>query len=103
VNRGWLKIGLEEDFAADLTVVSAGGEKILICRLAGTLYACSARCPHAGISMKHAEIEGTILTCPLHGWRFDMGEAGAEIHGYRGLATRNVKIEAGAVYVNEQS
>jgi nitrite reductase/ring-hydroxylating ferredoxin subunit len=82
-----------------LKTVMAGDEKILVSRLDGKLFACLARCPHAGFGMVNAEVEGTVLSCPFHGWRFDLNEAGSELHGYRGLAMRTIKIENGLVLV----
>ena len=35
--------------------------------------------------MHRAEAEGTIVTCPLHAWCFDLQNEGREIHHYRPL------------------
>ena len=29
-------------------------------------------CPHQGASLAAGELTGTCITCPLHGWRFDV-------------------------------
>ncbi len=99
MDRTWVEVGSEADFSSGLKTVTVGSEAVLVGRLEGRLIACAAKCPHAGISMEHAEVDGAILTCPLHGWRFDMNNCGAEIHGYRGLPTRELKIENGTVYI----
>lgn len=99
MDRTWVAIGNEADFEAGLKSVTVGAEKLVVSRLEGKLFACQAKCPHAGISMEHAEVEGSILTCPLHGWRFDMNKCGEEIHGYRGLDMRDIKVEDGLVYI----
>jgi nitrite reductase/ring-hydroxylating ferredoxin subunit len=49
--------------------------------------------------MHRAEVDGAILTCPYHAWRFDLREAGREIHGYRPLSVYEVKVERGDVCV----
>jgi nitrite reductase/ring-hydroxylating ferredoxin subunit len=95
----WTEIDSKAEFTSELRAVMLGSEKILISRLEGKFFACLAKCPHAGMSMEHAEIESTILVCPLHGWRFDMKRSGAEVHGYRGLVMRDVKVENGTVFV----
>lgn len=97
----WTEVGREDEFKGELKTVVVGGKKILISRLQGKLFACMAKCAHAGFEMGRAEVEGTILVCPLHGWRFDMCEAGAEVHGYRGLSMRDIKVENGIVLVAE--
>ena len=98
----WMKVGAEEDFADGLRVVKIAGRGCVIARLKGRLFAFDAMCPHAGGPMGRAEVEGAIVSCPLHAWRFDLERGGAELHGYRGLALKEVKTEGGAVYVAMQ-
>jgi nitrite reductase/ring-hydroxylating ferredoxin subunit len=50
--------------------------------------------------MERSEIEGAIVTCPLHAWRFDLDNDGTELHGYRGLSTYPVKVKDGRVLVD---
>lgn len=95
----WLKVGEEKDFADGLQMRTVAGRRIIVGRLEGHLYAFDALCPHAGGPMERSEVEGAIVSCPLHAWRFDLSKGGAELHGYRGLALKNVKTENGTVYV----
>ena len=52
--------------------VSCGGESIAIFNIEGSYYACTNRCPHAGAPLQNGFLSGTVLTCPWHGWRFDL-------------------------------
>lgn len=79
---------------------AVGRRQLVVARLNGRLYAFDALCPHAQGPMERSEIEGAIVTCPLHAWRFDLNNAGKELHGYRGLATYPVKVEDGKVLVD---
>jgi nitrite reductase/ring-hydroxylating ferredoxin subunit len=101
MNQAWTEVGREDDFNSGLSTVIVGDKKILISRLEGKLYACVAKCPHAGFAMGQAEVDGTVLSCPLHGWRFDMRDAGSEVHGYRGVEMRAIKVDNGVVLVGE--
>lgn len=103
MTENWLKVGDEAQFAQGLRLVRVDGRKVVIGRLSGRLYAFDALCPHAGGPMEFAECEGAIVSCPLHAWRFDLNDAGKELHGYRGLAVRQVKTEEGAVFVAAQA
>lgn len=95
----WIAIGAETDFPEGLKAIEAGGRRLVMCKIEGRLFATSATCPHAGVPMEKSEIEGTLLTCPIHGWRFDVACEGREIHGYRGLEMTPVRVREGVVYI----
>lgn len=95
----WMKVGDERQFGEGVQLVALERRRLVIARLKGQLFAFDARCPHAGGPMEHAEIEGAVVSCPLHAWRFDLENGGVELHGYRGLEMQDVKVEGGAVYV----
>jgi nitrite reductase (NADH) small subunit len=38
----------------------------------GKVYAMESRCPHEGAPLTEGALEGTVVTCPLHGWRIDV-------------------------------
>ncbi len=95
----WHDVGSADSLTDELSLRVAGKENVLVGRIDGELRACVAKCPHAGVAMERPDIEGSIVTCPLHGWRFDLNCNGREIHGYRPLATRDVKIENGTIFV----
>jgi UDP-MurNAc hydroxylase len=50
----------------------------------GTRYAVDRYCPHQGGDLQQAWVEeGRFLTCPRHGWQFDL-EKGGECHNNDG-------------------
>lgn len=40
--------------------------------LADEVVVTNGRCPHARGPLHEGEIEGTVLTCPWHGWTYDL-------------------------------
>jgi nitrite reductase/ring-hydroxylating ferredoxin subunit len=98
----WHEIGDEKDFAGGLKMVKVAGRRVVVARLEGELFAFDALCPHAGGPMELSEVDGVIVSCPLHAWRFDLRRAGAELHGYRRLPLKDIKTEDGTVYVAAQ-
>ena len=48
------------------------GRHILLCRVAGSYYATSNICSHARVLLSEGRLRGNIITCPLHGARFDV-------------------------------
>ena len=46
--------------------------RILLIREKGEIFALENRCPHFGLSMEKGAISNGSITCPWHGWRFDV-------------------------------
>ena len=38
----------------------------------GQYYAINDACPHAGASLSAGHLDGCVVACPLHAWRFDV-------------------------------
>jgi len=53
-------------------VVDVQGHQIALFNVAGTLHAIDDRCLHRGGSLGQGRLEGSVVTCPLHGWKFDV-------------------------------
>jgi len=88
-----------EDEQAKLVEVE--GQKIALVRVAGNFYALSDTCTHRGGPLSEGTVEGTEVTCPWHGARFDIKTgavlgppAGREVRSYPvRVAGADVEIE----------
>ena len=49
-----------------------GRDGIVVCRVAGALYALDDNCSHADTPLSEGRLRGFGLTCPLHGASFDV-------------------------------
>lgn len=99
MSEKWINVGPEAQFPEGLHAKTVGKQRVVIARLKDNLYAFDALCPHAQGPMEHSEIEGAIVSCPLHAWRFDLDKSGCELHGYRNLATYPVRVDEGQVFL----
>jgi 3-phenylpropionate/trans-cinnamate dioxygenase ferredoxin subunit len=45
---------------------------VVVCRLAGQLYAVVDNCSHRDAKLSEGRLKGALLTCPLHGAQFDV-------------------------------
>lgn len=56
--------------------VDVRGVWIALFNVDGTFYAIDNACPHAGGPLGEGKLNGTIIECPWHGWKFnvDSGE-----------------------------
>ena len=52
--------------------VRVGNLEIGLYRVDGEIYAMENTCPHAGSPLHEGELDGPVITCPLHFWQFDV-------------------------------
>ena len=52
--------------------VDVGGQPVALFNVDGKYYAIGNSCTHVGGSLSEGALEGTTVTCPLHGAQFDV-------------------------------
>jgi 3-phenylpropionate/trans-cinnamate dioxygenase ferredoxin subunit len=52
--------------------VKIAGRAILLARIGAQVFAVSNICPCRGCPLSKGKIDGYIITCPCHGWKFDV-------------------------------
>jgi 3-phenylpropionate/trans-cinnamate dioxygenase ferredoxin component len=68
-----LEIGQINDLkSGEMKKVMKMGYEILLARVGDTYYASEDRCRHMGGDLSQGKLEGTIVTCPLHGSQYDL-------------------------------
>jgi len=45
---------------------------VLLARIGDSYYVADNRCPHMGGKLSSGKLEGSVVTCPLHGSQFDL-------------------------------
>lgn len=80
-------------------VVEASGKPIALVNADGTLYAVDNTCLHRGGPVGEGDLDGLVLTCPWHGWRWDVKTGVSVNNPAVRLACYAVSVEDGAVYV----
>ncbi len=58
--------------AGEGRVVEAAGKTLALFNVAGTFYAIDNTCPHRGGPLGEGDVDGAIVTCPWHAWRWDV-------------------------------
>jgi nitrite reductase/ring-hydroxylating ferredoxin subunit len=48
------------------------GRIVAVYNVGGAYYALDGICPHAGGPLGEGELDGCVVTCPWHGWQFDV-------------------------------
>ncbi len=58
--------------AGEMKAVNLGVEEVMIANVDGEFYAVGNACTHVGGPLAEGTLDGKIVTCPLHGSRFDV-------------------------------
>lgn len=81
------------------TTVTVAGKDVAIFNVEGTIYAIEDTCLHQGQSLGTSKLEGKVVTCRGHGWRYDVTTGSTlQVKDY-GVATYPTKIVEGKIMV----
>ncbi len=73
--------------------------RVAVFRTGGQLYAIDGDCKHMKASLAAGEINGAVVTCPMHGWKYDVTTGACLNEPWAQLRTYEVAVEDGVVWV----
>jgi 3-phenylpropionate/trans-cinnamate dioxygenase ferredoxin subunit len=76
------------------------GVNVVLARVGGVVYAVSGMCAHMACPLFTGKLEGYIITCPCHDWRFDIRTGKFLDAPELGLVTFSTKSEDGKLFIN---
>jgi nitrite reductase (NADH) small subunit len=85
--------------AGTVRAVRAGDEEIALAHSNGGFYAVQQQCLHLQGPLGEGVLEGCVLTCPWHGWQYDVRTGQNEFDLAIQLRTYDVQVEDGEVRV----
>lgn len=69
----WIKaIALAELLPGTAKTCMVAGKELGLYNVAGKVYATENTCYHQGAPLADGRLEGTIITCPWHAWKYDV-------------------------------
>jgi nitrite reductase/ring-hydroxylating ferredoxin subunit len=79
--------------------VEVNGKQIALFNSNGTFYAIDNTCKHQGGPLGEGELEGTVVTCPWHGWTYDVTSGVSPDDPTCAVDKYEVKVEGDSVMV----
>ena len=87
-------------FAAKLAEVPLWGKKLItingievvLINDKGKISACESECPHQGSPLQAGIVKEGIISCPRHGWRFNLASGACADHPDFTLKTYQVDV-----------
>ena len=80
-------------------VVEAGGKTIAVFNCDGAFYAIENTCKHRGGPLGEGGLAGTTVTCPWHGWEYDVASGACAMDPSIKVQAFSVKVEGDDVLV----
>jgi len=81
-------------------VVTVSGKEILLINVKGTIFAVENECPHQGSPMGAAIVKDDYISCPRHGYRFNLTDGKCPEHPEFVLTTFPVQLNGEEIQVD---
>jgi nitrite reductase/ring-hydroxylating ferredoxin subunit len=98
---GTRAIDLSELPPGKTALVTVAGLDVALFRQGDEIFAIGNACPHQGGNLCDGRVEGDIVTCPLHGWEFDLRSGACMTVPGESVPRLAVTVAAGAVFLEE--
>src|SRR3989442_5700594 len=85
--------------AGEGRVIEAQGKVLALFNVDGTYYAIDNTCAHRGGPLGEGDLEGRIVVCPWHAWRWDVTTGANANNPAVKVACFPVAVEDGAIFV----
>ena len=97
----WVRIGSREQLppAGSAAEFIAEGQVLALFNVDGSMYALDGICPHQGGPLGKGRLDGRVVTCPWHGWQFDVCSGQHQVNPRLCHRRLEVKIEDGEAFV----
>jgi nitrite reductase/ring-hydroxylating ferredoxin subunit len=86
--------------AGEGRVIEADGRTLAVFNVDGTLYALDNACPHRGGPLGDGDLDGRLVACPWHAWRWDVTSGANANNPAVRVPCFPVTVEAGEIFVD---
>ncbi|MBI4530769.1 MAG: non-heme iron oxygenase ferredoxin subunit [Candidatus Latescibacteria bacterium] len=83
----------------ECTMVEANGREIALFNVDGTYFALDNTCLHRGGPLGEGYLEDEIVTCPWHGWQYNVKTGECSMNPNIKVATYPVTVEGSEIKI----
>jgi nitrite reductase (NADH) small subunit len=80
--------------------VQVNGTAVALANVVGKFYAISNTCLHRGGPLGQGVMDGTVVTCPWHGWEYDVATGKVKQNDTVGVPCYATEVRGDEVFVN---
>jgi nitrite reductase (NADH) small subunit len=97
----WHRIASVVDCPPGNSLEAVAGERVVaLFNVSGEFFALDGVCPHQGGPLSEGELSGCVVTCPWHGWQFDVRTGQHQFSRSVVQPRFETKIEDGSVWAD---
>ena len=86
--------------AGKICEVQVGGKPVAVANVDGKFCAISSICAHQAGPLGEGELEGQIVTCPWHGWQYDVTTGKVVPNQSLGVDAYPVEVRGDEIFVD---
>ena len=80
-------------------LIEVDGSSIALYKIGEAFHAIRNACPHTGAPLAAGQLHGCELTCPWHGWTFDLTTGQSTMVPFARLETVDVTVKRGELHL----
>lgn len=98
----WTAVELESELTPGETIcANVNGREVVICKTDKGYHAFENSCPHAGMPLSDGDVSGCVITCPFHGYAYDVRDGrNVDFPDDVPLETYPIRVEEGRIEVD---
>jgi 3-phenylpropionate/trans-cinnamate dioxygenase ferredoxin component len=86
--------------AGEGLVVETDGRSVAVFNVDGTYYAIDNSCPHRGGPLGEGDLEGRVVACPWHAWRWDVSTGASVNNPAVRVACYPVRVQGDGIFID---
>jgi nitrite reductase/ring-hydroxylating ferredoxin subunit len=86
--------------AGTIREVQVNGRTVAVANVDGNFHAINNTCLHRGGPLGEGVLEGNIVTCPWHGWQYDVRTGKVAQNPTVGVEAYPVEVRGDEIFVN---
>lgn len=93
-------VGKKDDLKpGEAKIVNVNGNEVALYNVDGEFYATSNTCLHRGGPLGDGFLEGNVITCPWHGWQYDVKTGACSMNPQMKVNCYEVKVEGNEIKI----
>ena len=86
--------------AGSIKEVQVGGQAVALANVGGAFFAINNTCLHRGGPLGQGVMDGNVVTCPWHGWQYDVTTGKISQNPAVGVDCYRVEVRGEDIFVD---